>query len=63
MTIYSIEETAEENGLNPFNSLTCLLEQLRNSDCTDPMVDDHLLPMWAELQHHARMSDRKHKAF
>jgi len=42
--IYSVVETAKENGLNPFTYLTYLFEQLPNVDTSDPAVLDSLLP-------------------
>ena len=45
--IYSLVETAKENGLNPFPYLTYLFEQLPNINLKDPEALDLLLP-WAE---------------
>ena len=45
--IYSLVETAKENGLNPFPYLTYLFEQLPNLNLKDPEALDRLLP-WAE---------------
>lgn len=45
--IYSLVETAKENGLNPFLYLTSLFEQLPNLDRKDPAALDRLLP-WSE---------------
>jgi transposase len=42
--VYSIVETAKENGLNPFEYLKYLFEQLPNSDISDLAVIDKLLP-------------------
>lgn len=42
--IYSIVESAKENGLNPFAYLKYLFEQLPNVDVADPAVIDALLP-------------------
>lgn len=42
--IYSIVETAKENGLNPFNYLSYLFEKLPNMDLTDKTKLDQLLP-------------------
>lgn len=42
--IYSIVEIAKQNGLNPFEYLKYLFEQLPNSDVSDPAVIDKLLP-------------------
>lgn len=48
-TIYSIIETAKENGLNPFKYLMYLFEQLPQlSDPKDPEALDKLLP-WSTL--------------
>jgi hypothetical protein len=46
-TVYSIVETAKENGLNPMSYLTYLFEQLPNIDVTDEAALDLLLP-WAQ---------------
>jgi transposase len=48
-TIYSIIETAKENGLNPFTYLTYLFEQLPNVDANDPAILDGLLPWSSTL--------------
>ena len=45
--IYSLVETAKENGLNPFPYLTYLFEQLPNINLKDPEALDQLLP-WSE---------------
>lgn len=45
--LYSIVETAKENGLKPYEYITCLLQQLPNIDTTDPSALDTLLP-WSE---------------
>lgn len=45
--IYSIVETAKENGLNPFIYLTYLFEKLPNMDTKDGDALDKLLP-WSE---------------
>lgn len=45
--IYSLVETAKENGLAPFPYLTYLFEQLPNINLKDPQALDQLLP-WAE---------------
>lgn len=42
--VYSIVETAKENGLNPRAYLQYLFEQLPNRDRTDPAIWDDLLP-------------------
>ena len=43
--IYSIVETAKENGLNPFKYLNYLFETLPNVDVNDLTVIDDLLPL------------------
>ncbi|MBS3984144.1 MAG: transposase domain-containing protein, partial [Selenomonadales bacterium] len=43
-TIYSIVETAKENGLNPFTYLIYLFEQMPNMDVKDRDALDKLLP-------------------
>ncbi|AFV10867.1 putative IS66-like transposase [Thermacetogenium phaeum DSM 12270] len=45
--VYSIIETAKENGLNPFHYLTYLFEKLPNLDPQDEEALDRLLP-WSE---------------
>ena len=45
--IYSVVETAKENGLNPFNYLSYLFEELPNLDTTDKTKLDQLLP-WSQ---------------
>lgn len=43
--IYNVMETAKENGLNPFNYLVYVFEQLPQlSDPTNPEALDKLLP-------------------
>lgn len=46
-TIYSIVETAKENGLNPFSYLTYLFDKLPNIDINDKNALDELMP-WSE---------------
>ena len=46
-TIYSLVETAKENGVNPLPYLTYLFEQLPNMNWKDPEALEVLLP-WAE---------------
>ena len=45
--IYSLVETAKENGINPYTYLTFLLEQLPNIDVKDQGALDKLL-LWSE---------------
>ncbi|WP_164670296.1 IS66 family transposase [Virgibacillus doumboii] len=47
--IYSIVETAKENGLNPFNYLSYLFEELPNMDTTDKEQLAQYLPWSATL--------------
>lgn len=42
--IYSIVETAKENGLNPFEYIKYLLQQIPNIDMNDKNAVDNLLP-------------------
>ena len=42
--VYSIVETAKENGLNPRAYLQYLFAQLPNRDRKDPAIWDDLLP-------------------
>jgi transposase len=53
--IYSIIETAKENGLNPFQYLTYLFEKLPNVYITDSSVLDNYLPWSSGLPDHCRM--------
>lgn len=55
--IFSILETAKQNGLKPFEYMKYLLEQLPNSDVKDPAVLDSLLPWSAELPTFCRISN------
>ena len=48
-TIYSIVETAKENGLNPFAYLVYLFEQMPNMDVKDQNALDELLPWSSSL--------------
>ena len=56
--IYSIVETAKENGLNPFAYLTYLFEQLPNVDINDPSIIDSLLPWSPALPEYCRVPDK-----
>ena len=47
--IYSIVETAKENGLNPFEYLKYLFDNLPNSDINDDKVLDKFMPWAASL--------------
>ncbi len=47
--IYSIVETAKENGLNPFRYLSYLFEELTNLDTKDKNPLDKLLPWFESL--------------
>jgi transposase len=48
--IYSIVESAKENGLNPYAYLTHLFEKLPNLECRDNGTLDKLLPWNVNLQ-------------
>ena len=52
--IYSIIETAKENGLIPFSYLTYLLEKLPNINLDDPEQLDKLLPYSTEIPAHCK---------
>ncbi|WP_019123879.1 transposase domain-containing protein, partial [Brevibacillus massiliensis] len=55
-TIYSIIETAKENGLSPFAYLTWLFEELPQlTDPKDPEALDKLLPWSNSLPSTCRM--------
>ena len=54
--IYSIVETAKENGLNPQAYLQYLFEQLPSRDLDDPGIWDALLPWSAQLPAHLKTS-------
>lgn len=49
-TIFSIIETAKENGVNPYAYLNHLFEKLPNLDSRDDATIDHLLPWNVNLQ-------------
>lgn len=48
--IYSIVETAKENGLNPFDYLKFVFERIKTIDSTDPSTIDSLLPWSPDVQ-------------
>jgi len=54
-TIYSIIETAMENGLMPFEYLKYVFETLPNMDITEPSDLDRLLPWSKELPASCRL--------
>jgi hypothetical protein len=56
--IYSIIESAKENGLNPFPYLNYLFEQLPNVDTQDPDIIDRLLPWSTTLPIHCRVPNK-----
>lgn len=56
--IYSIVETAKENGLNPFAYLQYLFERLPNIDVKDPKAIDDLLPYSASLPRSCRVATK-----
>ena len=55
-TIYSIVETAKENGLNPFAYLKYLFEKLPNVDIFDEDVLDKFLPWSSDLPSECRVN-------
>lgn len=55
-TIYSIVETAKENGLNPFAYLKYLFEQLPNIDICNEGVLDKFLPWSSSLPLECRVN-------
>ena len=60
-TIYSIVETAKENGLNPFAYLQHLFEQLPNIDLDDQCALDGLLPWSKSLPPECRKRSEDNK--
>ena len=52
--LYSMVETAKENGLSPYAYLKYLLEQLPNIDLGDPAELDKLMPWSGELPAHCK---------
>jgi transposase len=57
-TIYSIVETAKENGLNPFEYLTYFFEQIPNVDKKDRTAIERLLPTSPDLPEYVRMKTK-----
>jgi transposase len=57
--IYSVVETAKENGLNPFTYLVYLFEKLPNVNFRDPQVSDSLLPWSPSLPNSCRVSIKR----
>jgi len=56
-TIYSLVETAKENGLNPFEYLKYLLDNLPNSDISDDKVLDGFMPWSSSLPGKCRVKN------
>lgn len=56
--IYSIVETAKENGLNPLNYLKYLFEEIPNIDTTDKMKLDQLLPWSRTIPEECRVPNK-----
>lgn len=54
-TIYSIVESAKENGLNPYSYLQYLFERLPNIDIQDQSMLDELLPWSSTLPSECRI--------
>jgi transposase len=57
--IYSLVETAKENGLNPFAYLTHLFDRLPNIDGSDPADIADLLPWAQAIPSECRVPGRK----
>ena len=57
-TIYSIVESAKENGLNPYSYLRYLFEQLPNMDIQDKVALDTMLPWADEIPEFCRVNNR-----
>jgi transposase len=53
--IYSVIETAKENGLIPFEYLTWLFEKLPNMDKAEKAAIDVILPWSTDIPEHCRM--------
>ena len=56
-TIYSIVETAKENGVNVTTYLTWLFERLPNMDLADKVALDELMPWSPSLPPNCRLKD------
>lgn len=54
-TIYSIVESAKENGLNPYEYLQYLFERMPNLDITNKDILDELLPWSSSLPQELRL--------
>ena len=57
-TIYSIIESAKENGLNPFTYLQYLFEKLSNMNLKVPGTVDELLPWSSTLPSECRIKPK-----
>ncbi len=57
--MYSMIETAKENGLKPYNYLVYLFEQLPNVDTRDVAVIDSLMPWSETLPEDCRMPKKE----
>uniref|UniRef100_UPI00240A8DF6 transposase domain-containing protein n=1 Tax=Gracilibacillus dipsosauri TaxID=178340 RepID=UPI00240A8DF6 len=56
--IYSIVETAKENGLNPFQYLKYLFEELPNMNLTDKSNLDQFLPWSPTIPEKCRIPNK-----
>jgi transposase len=56
--IYSVMETAKENGLNPFHYLTYLFEKVPNIDTKDASQLDQLLPWSTAIPEECRVPNK-----
>jgi transposase/uncharacterized coiled-coil protein SlyX len=57
-TIYSIVESAKENGLNPYSYLHFLFELLPNTDIKDKAILDKFMPWSDEIPDFCRMKKK-----
>jgi transposase len=57
--IYSVVETAKENGINPFVYLTYLFDTLPNVDIKNEEIIDSMLPWSATLPESCRVPNKK----
>lgn len=60
-TIYSIVETAKENGINPLAYITHLFETLPNMNWQDPEALDTLLPWTEPIQKRFRVRSKDNR--
>jgi transposase len=58
-TVYSIVETAKENGLNPFNYLVYLFDKLPNIDIDNKNILDEFMPWSETLPEYCKLKSEK----